>query len=150
MKSGENISVVKLAFATYRIEMVRAAVTILLLLVLGWRGLLPSVPSYVCLGMGGKHLAQPCCPDEERAAQAATPTLRTRCCQHAPPPTLESQRQPPRPERALSAPPSPEQVALAQAYPDAALRSLTGPRMGRAGRPPPAGPPPPLRSVLRI
>lgn len=126
--------------------MVRAAITILLLVVLGWRGLVPSVPSYVCLGMGGKHLAAPCCPDERELPPA--PALRSRCCQHAQPLTLESQRQPPRLERAQAAPPA--AVTLTATYPTPTLATLTGLRMGRAGRPPPVGPPPPLRSVLRI
>ena len=45
-------------------------------------GLLPALPTYVCAGMGGVHLLQPCCPDEKSSPDEhdLTRLRRAPCC----------------------------------------------------------------------
>jgi hypothetical protein len=126
----------------------KVAASLLLLLLLLVRALVPALPVYVCLGMGGAHLARPCCDrDDEQPARRALPAYTSRCCRPEAPPTVE----PPRP------PPAAPQLVL---VPDGAVAAVTlvppvpeqGPvlRLSWRSRPPPIGPPPPLRQILRI
>lgn len=114
----------------------------LLLLVLLVRSLLPALPVYVCLGMGGAHLTRPCCDrDDERAQPAYT----SRCCRPEAPRAIEPPRPPPAPPQLLL---TPAGVAHAVALVPPPLAGPE-PRPSWRSRPPPVGPPPPLRQILR-
>jgi hypothetical protein len=77
---------------------------ILLGLLLLAHALVPALPKYVCVGMGGAHFLQPCCPDRsaEHRHDGQPAWERARCCQAEPPVAIEAQRpQPDNPLRIL-------------------------------------------------
>ena len=140
----------------------------LLLLCLLLRAALPTLPLYVCAGMGGLHLLRPCCPspvdtvaddaDEDAAHDALAQAdqrgddthLSARCCERSDLPRLTLQRAP-RPLQIPSPPPhASADVALVFAAPLTPLHPSPTALLHRLTHAAAIGPPPPLRPVLRI
>lgn len=129
-----------------------------MVLLLGVWAVLPALPGYVCLGMGGAHLDRPCCqPDRDEARGeargedwgedwGARPAFAARCCQPEDRPALELGRVP-QPQQPLALPQLTLDSASVLAPPPVLLPSRSA---SWRCRPPPIGPPPPLRSILRI
>lgn len=74
----------------YRGKQVRRSFPSLLCLLLLATALVPALPGYVCLGMGGVHLREPCCPDDADHADSQDEETRIRaaCCQAVSAPAL--------------------------------------------------------------
>lgn len=124
----------------------RRLATMLLFLVLVLRAALPALPVYVCYEMGGEHVLGPCC-SSEAAHPSDTPTVGARCCVPEDQPTFEAQS-PPQPHAALGFQlPVLVAVVLDLALP-ASQSTLRLPLVHHG--PPPIGPPPSLRKILRI
>lgn len=122
----------------------------------------PALPVFVCLGMEGARLSHPCCPpdrDADRYADGDSAAVdgqadevspdRTwaRVCCHAELPALADSSRPPEPQRMLPSLGS-ALIGAAPSPPPVSATLISLPR--RHGEPPPGGPAPPLRVVLRI
>ena len=122
----------------------RKLAAIFIFLVLALRAVVPALPMYVCAGMGAAHRWQPCCAGAE---ESEIPALAALCC---------------KPEQGaavdVALPPAKTSFFALQlpvfTAPAVALLFLPRPADARllpAGAPPgPVGPPPPLRTILRI
>ncbi len=124
----------------------RRFASLLLFTVLLLRAILPALPMFVCVQMGGMHSLKPCCSsdDEHLSAGAA---VSTQCCQSEAQRQLDLQSES-RPElqKKLLAVAQLVNVLLHDPW---VLPSGVRPKPACNG-PPPIGPPPPLHQVLRI
>lgn len=112
--------------------------------------LVPSLPAYICLGMGGIHLMQRCCPDEDdqQKAPAHRAAVRdARCCQSIPAATVYAQGPPRLDSNVLPPPLVATMVELDLPVPRKSY--CTVPATAR-GDPTSLGPPLSLRPILRI
>ena len=122
----------------------RKVAAILLFLVLALRAVVPTLPMFVCSGMGAAHLWQPCCA---AAHESELPAWSSACCKSEPGAAID-----------VALPPSkPGLVVLPHAVIAAPLVALlavsvrvTTTLLPARASPWPVGPPPPLRSILRI
>lgn len=125
---------------------VRHLASILLFFVLVLRAVLPALPVYVCYEMGGEHVLGPCC-SAESANPSDPPSVSARCCVPEDQPTVDAQR-PPQPHAGHGLQ-LPALVAVVLAFAQPSLQPTLRLPLARTG-PPPLGPPPSLRKILRI
>ncbi len=123
---------------------VRRVAAILVFLVLALRAVVPAVPLYVCVGMGAAHLWQPCCPGAE---EAELPALTRSCCKPEQGAAMDVALPPAKPGPVLFAQPVLAVPLVAQF---AFLRTADNRLLSARAPPWPVGPPPPLRTILRI
>lgn len=112
--------------------------------------LVPALPTYVCLAMGGIRMMHSCCPDaadEPQGADDGTVLRDVRCCQFAPAVTIEAQRLP---QTTFTAPALPfiAVVVLPEVLPPPWRTPLL--RGTARGDPALLGPPLLLHPILRI
>lgn len=123
---------------------VRRVAAVVLFLVLALRAVVPALPMYVCTGMGTVHLDHPCCAGDPDLAR---PAWTAGCCQPEQGATVDAALPPGKSalvgvHQAMLAAPALALVSVPRLAPGRLL-------MARAA-PWPIGPPPPLRSILRI
>ena len=125
---------------------VRRFASLLLFTVLLLRAIVPALPLFVCVQMGGMHSLKPCCSSDDEHAEVGA-AVSAQCCQS------EAQRQldlqsasRPELEKKLLAVAQLATVLLHQPW---MTPSEVRPKPARNG-PPAIGPPLPLHQVLRI
>lgn len=126
------------------------ALSILISVFILTHALVPTLPKYLCLGMGGVHVLQKCCPEEDGLHEGAEyeTTLRdARCCQSLPKAASGAQWAP-RSEIKLIPPLLVGTTVPIEAPPLRWRECIV--RIVARGDPPPLGPPPPLHRILRI
>lgn len=123
----------------------RVAVSLVLLIVV-LRAVAPSAPIFICHEMGGVHVLGPCCQaDEWRADQPEA--ISARCCEAHEQARIDIQRAPQtEPSLKLTAP----ALVFIDAVPVEPMATPSPFIRHLRSRPPPVGPPPPLRQILRI
>lgn len=104
---------------------------------------MPALPFFVCTGMGGMHLAHPCCRGDEAQEM---PAWTGQCCRVALPARGDAQLGPPKP-RGLPSPAAVPGDVSPQSVP-CLFSMLVWPPAFRGGAPP--GTHLPERRVLRI
>jgi hypothetical protein len=125
---------------------VRRFASLLLFTVLLLRAIVPALPIFVCVQMGGMHSLKPCCSSDDEHVEAGA-TVSARCCQSEAQHQLDlqSESRPELQKKLLAV----AQLATVPLHEPWIVPSGVRPKPACNG-PPPIGPPPPLHQVLRI
>lgn len=146
-RSEEHLA--RCAIHCYVQSEVRRCSSFLLCLLLLATALVPTIPGFVCEGMGGAHLQRPCCPEEPaQTNDCDAPRLCATCCHATPAPALHSGGLAPAGPRAWLATHASVTATQALLLPLLACSATRAPLACR-GAPPPQHPPR-STTVLRI